>query len=91
MNFDLSQLDKKLGKSKAAPAKSSKFAPRLLAKVRKGVRCQQCSGSPKQPCRVAPPLGRRGRAGQCPPVAPPHLLPLPPASGQPMSGGRPKH
>lgn len=33
MNFDLSQLDKKLKSGKAAPAKASKFAPRLLAKV----------------------------------------------------------
>ncbi len=33
MNFDLSQLDKKLKGGKAAPAKAGKFAPRLLAKV----------------------------------------------------------
>ena len=34
MDFDLRKLDKQHDKSKPAPAKTSKFAPRLLAKAR---------------------------------------------------------
>lgn len=55
MNFDLSQLDKKLKGGKAAPAKASKFAPRLLAKASAivDIKSSSCSADERRATSLA--------------------------------------